>query len=123
MGDSANALSAAFLYTIRAGMMFFIDWQPWDWETAFSGPGFEVGYKKTLRSGRLCEKTVDFERTMSNGEKKVIKRSNIVRLQGHITAQHILAKIPKLNEDISFNAVRNSFIYFKLLYILLSSLF
>ena len=30
LGDSANALSAAFLYTIRAGMMFFIDWTPFE---------------------------------------------------------------------------------------------
>lgn len=32
---------------------------------------------------------------------------NLVRLDGHITASHKLAKIRKLNEDISFNAVRN----------------
>ena len=31
---------------------------------------------------------------------------NLVRLDGHITASHKLAKIRKLNEDISFNAVR-----------------
>ena len=110
LGDSANALSAAFLYTIRAGLMFFIDWQPWDWETGFAGPGFEVGFKKSMKNGRLCEKTVDFERTKKNGEKQTIQRSNIIRLQGHITAQHILAKIPKLNEDINFNAVRKIFI-------------
>ena len=55
LGDSANALSAAFLYTIRAGMMFFIDWTPFEWETAFSGPGFEVSYKKMLQKGVLCD--------------------------------------------------------------------
>ena len=56
LGDSANALSAAFLYTIRAGMMFFIDWQPWDWETGFAGPGFQVSYSKMIKEKRLCER-------------------------------------------------------------------
>lgn len=88
LGDSANALSAAFLYTIRAGMMFFIDWQPWDWETGFAGPGFQVSYSKMIKEKRLCESP------------------NLVHLDGHITASHKLAKIRKLNEDISFNAVR-----------------
>ena len=32
LGDSANALSAAFLYSVRAGKMFFVDWKPWQWE-------------------------------------------------------------------------------------------
>ena len=31
---------------------------------------------------------------------------NLVKLKGHITANHMLAKVRKLNEDISFNAVR-----------------
>ena len=36
----------------------------------------------------------------------IIFSPNLVRLDGHITASHKLAKIRKLNEDISFNAVR-----------------
>lgn len=77
LGDSANALSAAFMYTINAGLMFFIDWKPWAWSDAFSGPGFPVDYQALLADNQICQ------------------GRNVIHLSGHITAKHRLAMIKR----------------------------
>jgi hypothetical protein len=77
LGDSANALSAAFLYSVRAGKMFFVDWKPWQWEIGFSGPGFPVDYQKLMKTKKICA------------------HSKLLKLSGHITAQHPLAQAKK----------------------------
>lgn len=88
LGDSANALSAAFMYTVNTGKMFFIDWKPWDWDVGFSGPGFPVDYKKLIKQKSICE------------------HSKLLKLSGHITANHPLAHAKKLNKDIHFAATK-----------------
>ena len=77
LGDSSNALAAAFMYTVNAGKMFFIDWKPWDWNVGFSGPGFPVDFKQLTKEKRIC-----------NSRK-------LIQLSGHITANHPLAHAKK----------------------------
>jgi len=88
LGDSANALSAAFMYTINAGLMFFIDWKPWAWSDAFSGPGFPVDYQALLADNQICQ------------------GRNVIHLSGHITAKHRLAMIKRVNMEVNFLATR-----------------
>lgn len=88
LGDSANALSAAFMYTVNAGMMFFVDWKPWAWTEGFSGPGFPVDYKELVEDDLVCE------------------GKSIIHLSGHLTAKHRLAHAKRVNKDINFLATR-----------------
>lgn len=50
LGDSIGALTSGFLYALRAGRLFFINWKPFPWSVTFKALPFQSSYDKVSKT-------------------------------------------------------------------------